>query len=127
MLKFLTLVFFLPVSTYTLADIDLTASLFCTYQNGQYLNNVRAENVQNSTPLNWTFNGITSDKPTYIAGGYAGEISVVPIENGYSIFLPYKIGSNLLTIYKTGESTWNKQSNLFGVVNTQQYLGSCRN
>jgi hypothetical protein len=109
------------------ANIDLTVSLHCSFQKGQFLSKKEAENVTNSTPLKWTFYGLSTDKPMYVSGADAGEVLVVPIVNGYSIYLPYRIGAHSFSIWKTGESTWNKQSNLAGTVNTQQFLGSCSN
>jgi hypothetical protein len=77
--------------------------------------------------LKWTFYGLSTAKPMYVAGANTGELLVVPIVNGYSIYLTYQIGAHLFSIWKTGESTWNKQSNLAGTVNTQQFFGSCSN
>jgi hypothetical protein len=126
-IKVLGLIAILLISRNVYADIDLKISLHCTYQKGQFLSKKEAENVDNSVPLNWTFNGLASDKPMYVAGGDSDQILVVAIENGYSIYLPYQIGAHSFSIWKTGESTWNKQSNLAGTVNTQQFLGSCSN
>jgi hypothetical protein len=126
-IKYLTLIVLFLISKNVYADIDLTASLHCSFQKGQLLTKKEAKNVTNSTPLNWTFYNLSSDKPMYVAGADAGEVFVFPIDNGYSIYLPYQIGAHLFSIWKTGESTWNKQSNLVDRVNTQQFLGSCSN
>jgi len=109
------------------AEIDLTSSLHCTYQRGQYLSNNEAENVNNSRPLNWSFNSLASDKAMYISGGDTGEVIAIPIENGVAVYLPSKIGTHTFTVWKTGESIWNKQSNIVGIINSQHFLGSCKN
>ncbi len=110
-----------------LADLDLSSSLHCTYQRGQFLSKDEAENVKNSTPMNWTFNSLSADSGMYISGGDSGEVMAITIENGMAIYIPYKIGTHTFTVWKTGESIWNKQSNLIGTVNSQQYLGNCKN
>jgi hypothetical protein len=126
-IKIFSLIVFFLISKKVYADIDLTVSLHCSFQKGQFLTKKEAKNITNSVLLNWTFNGLTTDNPMYVAGGDSGDILVVLIENGYSIYLPYQIGANSFSVWKSGESTWNKQSNLAGVVNTQQFLGSCSN
>jgi hypothetical protein len=126
-IKSFTLIIFFLISKNVYADIDLTVSLHCSFQKGQVFTIKEAVNITNSIPLKWTFYGLSTDKPMYVAGADAGEVLVVPIDNGYSIYLPYQIGAHLFSIWKTGESTWSKQSNLAGTVNTQQFLGSCSN
>jgi hypothetical protein len=118
---------FLLISKTVYADIDLSITLHCSYQKGQFLSKTESDNIMNSVPLNWTFNGLNSDKSLYVSGGDTGQVLTVPIENGYSIYLPFGTGSHSFTIWKTGESIWNKQAKLAGVVNSQQYLGSCNN
>ena len=117
---------FLP-TTNVLADIDLSSTLHCTYQRGQFLSSSEAENVHNSTPLNWTFNSLTTKNSMYMSGGDTGEVIAIPIDDGVAAYLPYGIGTHTFTIWKTGESIWNKQSNFVGTINSQHYLGSCKN
>jgi hypothetical protein len=126
-IKSLILIVFFLISKNVYANIDLTVSLHCSFQKGQLLTKKEAKNVTNSVPLKWTFYGLSTDKPMYVAGADSGDILVVPIDNGYSIYLPYQIGAHSFSIWKTGESIWNKQSNLVNTVNTQQFLGSCSN
>jgi len=118
------LVFF-SVTAY--ADIDLSLSVHCTYQKGQFLSPNEAENVMNSKPMKWTFNGLLSNKAVFLSGGDSGVILSQNIENGVSIYLPSKLGVQTFTVWSSGESFWNKQYSIMGKINSQQYIGTCTN
>jgi len=110
-----------------LAEINLSTTVGCTYQTGQILDKKAAENVKNSIPLNWTFNGLLSTKPIFVSGGDTGKVIAIPIDNGVIIYLPFSHGTSAFTIWTTGESFWNKQSNVLGDIYSQQYIGTCEN
>src|SRR5690606_18397207 len=67
------------ISTAAIAELNLSATLSCTYQKGQFLDKNESTNVTNSTPLNWTFNGLSSDKPMFVAGGDTGSVFAMPM------------------------------------------------
>lgn len=114
-------------STSAFAKIDLSATLNCTYQKGQILDKNTSDNVTNSTPLNWTFNGLASKNPIFVSGGETGRVIAIPIETGIIIYLPSDVGTSTFTIWSSGESFWGKQTNLLGSVYSQQFIGSCEN
>ena len=109
------------------SQVNFSASTHCTYQKGQFLSKTEAENVTNSKPLNWTFNGLSGSKPLYLSGGDTGEVISVPLESGIIIYLPYPTGTHTFTVWNSGQSFWAKQSSLAGNINAQQYIGSCAN
>ncbi len=86
-----------------------------------------SESLTNSTPLNWTFNGLGSENPIFISGGDTGNVMPMPIENGIVIYLPYSTGTSVFTIWDNGDSFWGKQANLVGTVYSQQFIGKCLN
>tara|TARA_R110002072_G_scaffold277623_1_gene439355 strand:+ start:539 stop:931 length:393 start_codon:yes stop_codon:yes gene_type:complete len=114
-------------ATDVFASLDLSSTLNCSYQRGQILDKDSAENVHNSTPLNWTFNNLNTKSGMFMAGGDSGEVMALPVFGGMAIYIPDKAGSHSFTIWSTGESIWNKQNNLLGTVYSQQYFGSCIN
>ena len=125
----LTIIFsqFLVVSSIALADVDFSETLHCEYQKGQILSKSESENIKNSTPLKWTFNGLKGEKPVFISGGDVQEVVATPLKGGYSIYSTYRSGAHSFTIWLSGESYWNKQSNLIGNTNSQHYIGVCTN
>lgn len=126
--KYLLAIFFgFIVSTKALASIDLSSTINCTYQVGQILDKDEAANVTNKKPLNWTFNGLLSKKPLFVAGGDSGDVIAIKMLQGVIIYLPDQIGTSTFTIWKSGESFWSKQSNILGAVYSQHYLGTCMN
>lgn len=126
-LKLIVLVKILTMSTLTFAGVNFSETLHCEYQKGQVLSKNESESVNNSTPLKWTFNGLKSDKPMFISGGDVQEVVAIAVKGGFSIYSPYDSGAHSFTIWSSGESYWNKQSNLIGNINSQQYIGTCSN
>ncbi|MGH1541267.1 MAG: hypothetical protein ACRBHB_12645 [Arenicella sp.] len=109
------------------AEVSFSETLHCEYQKGQVLSKSESENVKNSTPLKWTFNGLRTDKPMFISGGDVKPVVAVEVNGGFSIYSPYASGAHSFTIWSSGESYWNKQSNLIGNIGSQQYIGTCTN
>ena len=127
MQNFLFLIVFCFISLQVTAQIDFSATVHCSYKKGQYLSLDEAENVTNSKPLNWAFNNLIGKNPIYISGGDTGELIAIPVEQGVIIYLPYGTGTHTFSIWNNGQSFWAKQTNLLGVINAQQYIGSCQN
>ena len=91
------------------------------------LTNDESKNLENPVPLNWTFNGLLSNKATFMSGGDSGEIMVVSMDNGVIIYVPSEKGTSSFAIWKSGKSVWGKQANLFGTIYGQQFIGGCVN
>jgi hypothetical protein len=115
------------VSSPAMAELNLSATLNCTYQKGQFLDKNESTNVTNSKPLNWAFNGLSSEKPVFVSGGDTGSVFAMPMNEGVIIYIPHPTGTSVFTIWSTGESFWGKQSNIVGRTYSQQYIGSCQN
>ena len=114
-------------STNVYANIDLSLTVHCKYQKGQFLTPNESENITNSKPMSWTFNGVLTNNPMFMSGGDTGSVLSHRIENGVSIYLPSELGSQSFTIWSTGESFWNKQYAILGNASSQQYIGTCTN
>ena len=116
------------VSSQAIAKLDLSSTVNCTYRVGQILDKDEANNVTNNKPLNWTFNGLLSEAPLFVAGGDTGAVFAVKIAEGIVIYLPDAVGTSTFSIWDTGESFWSKQTRLLGgVPYSQHFLGSCVN
>ena len=122
-----TAILVLMTTSQALGEINLSTTVHCSYQNGQIIDKNTAENLNNSVPLNWSFNNLTTASGKYMSGGDSGEVMAIPISDGVAIYLPYSIGTHAFTIWTSGESIWNKQTNLRGLVYSQQFLGNCSN
>jgi len=109
------------------SNVDLASTVHCSYQNGQMITEEESKNLSNPVPLNWTFNGLLSDNPTFMSGGDTGAVFVVAIESGLAIYLPSTGGTSTFTIWQTGKSIWGRQNNLIGTIYGQQFLGGCEN
>jgi len=123
--------FILPIlltfSLNAFAEPDLSQSIHCTYQKGQVLSDKESVNITNSTPLKWSFNGLLTENPQYMAGGDSERIFSVTINEGVAMYLPDLSGSHSFTVFKSGKSFWNKQWGIMGEISTQQYIGTCTN
>lgn len=109
------------------ADIDLSLTVHCIYQKGQFLSPNKSENIMNSKPMKWSFNGLLSNKAVFLSGGDSGRIQSKRIDNGVSIYLPFDLGVQTFTVWSSGDSYWNKQYSIMGKTNSQQYVGVCTN
>lgn len=108
-------------------SLNLALTTQCSYQKGQWLSSSEAKDIHESRPLNWTFNNLTGEKPMFMSGGDSGEVFVVPLADLLIVYLPSPVGTHAFTIWKTGESFWNKQGAIFGTKRSQQFIGTCRN
>lgn len=131
MMKFIKLLFGVVaavlISFPAMAELNLMETLSCTYQKGQFIDKSESTNIINSKPLNWTFNGLSSEKPMFVSGGDTGSVFAMPMSEGVIIYIPHSTGTSVFTIWSTGESFWGKQSNIIGRAYSQQYIGSCQN
>ncbi|EPJ47754.1 MAG: hypothetical protein OFPII_10050 [Osedax symbiont Rs1] len=87
--KFISIAILVLITTsQALAEINLSTTVHCSYQNGQIIDKNTAKNLNNSVPLNWSFNSLSTATGKYMSGGDSGEVMTIPISDGVVIYLP---------------------------------------